>query len=96
MSNSFGDIPYSKEELVAELCSSFLAGISGLNLNIRNSAAYIAGWAKALRDNEKWVMWAAARAEKAADYILGSAEAATSEEETEVPAVETADQQVPF
>ena len=72
MSNSFGDIPYSKEELVAELCSSFLAGIAHLDLDIRNSAAYIKGWASALRDNQKWVMWAAARAEKAADYILGN------------------------
>ena len=53
MSNSYGDIPYSKEELVAELCSSFLAGITGLDLDVRNSAAYIHGWAKTLRDNEK-------------------------------------------
>ena len=71
MSNTFGDIPYSKEELVAELCSSFLAGIANLDLDIRNSAAYIKGWTSALRDNQKWIMWAAARAEKAADHILG-------------------------
>lgn len=70
-SNSFGDEPYSKEELVAELGSSFLAEIAHLELNIRNSAAYIAGWASKLRDNQKWILWAAARAEKSADYILG-------------------------
>jgi antirestriction protein ArdC len=103
MSNSFGDIPYSKEELVAELCSSFLAGISHLDLDIRNSAAYIKGWASALRDNQKWVMWAAARAEKAADHILGNASSyAVSEEKTtaevvsEVPVLEPVLEDLPF
>lgn len=95
MSNNFGDIPYSKEELVAELCSSFLAGIANLEMDIRNSAAYIRGWASALRDNQKWIMWAAARAEKAANYILGiessfagSEEKTTSEVICEVPVPE--------
>jgi len=91
MSNSFGDIPYSKEELVAELCSSFLAGIAHLDMDIRNSAAYIRGWSSALRDNQKWITWAAARAEKAADHILGidsSPEAKEEERSTEeVPAL---------
>jgi len=82
MSNSYGDIPYSKEELVAELCSSFLSGIAHLDLDIRNSAAYIKGWASALRDNQKWIMWAAARAEKAADHILGNVPAIPAEEKT--------------
>jgi antirestriction protein ArdC len=71
ISNRFGDEAYSKEELVAELCSSYLAEIAHLELNIRNSAAYISGWASKLRDNQKWILWAASRADKAADYILG-------------------------
>jgi len=71
ISNRFGDEPYSKEELVAELGASYLAEIAHLELNIRNSAAYISGWASKLRDNQKWILWAASRAEKAADYILG-------------------------
>ena len=103
MSNSFGDIPYSKEELVAELCSSFLAGIAHLDLDIRNSAAYIKGWASALRDNQKWIMWAAARAEKAADYILGTSTSSPIAEEKasavvidEVPAAEPVYQDLPF
>ena len=33
--------------------------------------AYISGWASKLRDNQKWILWAASRAEKAADHILG-------------------------
>jgi antirestriction protein ArdC len=83
ISNRFGDEPYSKEELVAELGASYLAEIAHLELNIRNSAAYISGWASKLRDNQKWILWAASRAEKAADYILGI----TSEEH--VPADST-------
>jgi len=103
MSNSFGDIPYSKEELVAELGSSFLAGIAHLDLDIRNSAAYIRGWASALRDNQKWVIWAAARAEKAADHILGidssysaSEEKTTTELTSEVPVLEPVLEDSPF
>jgi antirestriction protein ArdC len=103
MSNSYGDIPYSKEELVAELCSSFLAGIAHLDLDIRNSAAYIKGWASALRDNQKWIMWAAAKAEKAADHILGnvsslvlSEEKTTSEVISEVPVLEPVTDDLPF
>ena len=82
MSNIYGDIPYSKEELVAELCSAFLAGIANLDMDIRNSAAYIRGWSSVLRDNQKWIMWAAARAEKAADHILGIVTTYESSEET--------------
>ena len=80
MSNSFGEIQYSKEELVAELGSAFLGGIANLDPDIRNSAAYIRGWASALRDNQKWIMWAAARAEKAANYILGTEQKIVDEE----------------
>jgi len=71
MNNRFGDVPYSKEELVAELGASFLAGVANLEMDIRNSAAYIRGWSSALRDNQKWITLAASRAEKAADHILG-------------------------
>ena len=102
MSNSYGDIPYSKEELVAELCSSFLSGIAHLDLDIRNSAAYIKGWASALRDNQKWIMWAAARAEKAADHILGNVTAFPAEEKityevtSDVPVLEPVLEDSPF
>ena len=103
MSNSYGDIPYSKEELIAELGSAFLSGIAHLDMDIRNSAAYIKGWASALRDNQKWIMWAAARAEKSADYILGiessysaSGEKTTAEVTIEVPILEPVLEDSPF
>jgi len=42
-------------------------------------------WSETLRDNEKWIIWAASRAEKAADYILGKIQAADEEDQTQVP-----------
>lgn len=51
----------------AYLCAE--AGISPAV--IENQAAYIAGWLKKLRDDQKLVVHAAAKAQKAADFILG-------------------------
>ena len=71
---AFGDPVYSREELVAEFTAAFLAGQVGtLGATVENSAAYIAGWRKALTDDPKAVVWAAGRAQKAADLILGVA-----------------------
>ena len=93
-SNKFGDELYSKEELVAELCSSFLADRAGLTNRQRNSNAYIRNWAESLRENQKWIMWAASRAEKAAEYILGTEQVILDEEEVQVP--ELAEEVAPF
>jgi antirestriction protein ArdC len=68
----FGSEDYSKEELVAEMTSSFLSGFCGIERDtIPNSVAYIQSWLKALRNDVKMVVLAAAAAQKAADYILG-------------------------
>jgi antirestriction protein ArdC len=51
--------------------ASFLCGHCGIeNAVVANSAAYIAGWLKKLRDDKRLVIHAAA-AQKAADFILG-------------------------
>ncbi len=71
-------------------------------MDIRNSSAYIKGWASVLRDNQKWIMWAAARAEKSADYILGivpvihGEEKTTSEVTSKVPVLEPVLEDSPF
>ena len=71
----FGSTNYSKEELVAEMAAAFLCGKTGIeNQTIDNSAAYINGWLKKLRNDEKLVIFAAAQAQKAVDYILGGKE----------------------
>ncbi len=51
--------------------AAFLCGFVGIeNITLNNSAAYIQGWLKALKDDKKLVIMAAAQAQKAADYIL--------------------------
>jgi antirestriction protein ArdC len=68
----FGDHNYSREELVAEMGAAFLAGYCGIgNRTIDNSAAYLANWLKALKNDSRMVLVAASQAQKAADLILG-------------------------
>jgi len=68
----FGSETYSKEELVAEMTAAYLCGHHGIEMEtIGNSAAYIKSWLKALKNDVKMVVLAAAQAQKAADYILG-------------------------
>jgi antirestriction protein ArdC len=67
----FGSHEYSKEELVAEMSACFLCGHAGIeNTIIENSAAYIAGWLKALKNDKTLLIHAASQAQKASDYIL--------------------------
>jgi antirestriction protein ArdC len=67
----FGSHDYSKEELVAECCSSFVCGHAGIESSIiENSAAYIKGWLKALKNDKTLLVQAAGQAQKASDYIL--------------------------
>lgn len=67
----FGTQTYSKEELVAEMGAAFLCGAVKIDQAIiNNSAAYVAGWLKQLRSDNKLVIKAASAAQSAADYIL--------------------------
>lgn len=69
---AFGSEVYSKEELVAEMGAAMLCGVTGIeNTTIDNSASYIAGWLRKLKNDSKLVVLAAAQAQKAADYIQG-------------------------
>ncbi len=73
----FGSADYSREELVAEMTAAFLCGRCGIApATIENSAAYLAGWIRALKADSKAAVLAAAQAQKAADYILGKTAAA--------------------
>ena len=68
----FGSQTYSAEELVAEMGSAYLCAEAGIsNAVIENQAAYVAGWLSKLRDDRKLLVYAAAQAQKAADFILG-------------------------
>lgn len=76
----FGDENYSREELTAEIGSAMACAMLGVSADLGNSAAYVAGWSKALKDDPKAVILAAGRAQKAVDLLLGLG-AETSEEE---------------
>lgn len=70
---AFGSPTYSREELVAEMGAAFLCGHTGIqNATIDNSAAYVAGWLKRLREDKKLVVQAAGQAQRAVDFILGT------------------------
>lgn len=65
---------YSREELVAEMGAAFLCATAGISdPTINNSAAYIRGWLKYLKSDPKALLVAGAQAQKAADFVLGSA-----------------------
>lgn len=71
--NTFGSESYSKEELIAEMGSAMLCGVTGIApAIIENSAAYLRYWIAALKGDSKLVVAAASAAQKAADYIRGS------------------------
>jgi antirestriction protein ArdC len=71
--NSFGSEEYSKEELIAEMGSAFLCGQAGIaERTLSNSAAYLQNWLEALKNDRKLIVQAAAQAQKAADFILGT------------------------
>jgi len=72
---AFGSESYSKEELVAEIGAATLCNISGIETesSFRNSAAYVQGWLKALKDDKKFIISASAKADKAVNLILGIA-----------------------
>jgi antirestriction protein ArdC len=68
----FGSPDYSKEELVAEMCSAFLCAAAGISPpTIEQSAAYIDGWRQKLKDDKRLVVQAAGQGQRAADHVRG-------------------------
>jgi antirestriction protein ArdC len=68
----FGTPDYSREELVAEMGAAMILGVLGIEQPVlKNSAAYLAGWLKALENNTNWLIEASQQAQKAVDYIGG-------------------------
>lgn len=70
----FGDTKYTKEELVAEMGSTYLCSYSGIApQSIDATAEYINGWLNVLKpDDGRFIVFAASRAQKAVDYILNN------------------------
>jgi len=70
--NPYGSEAYSREELTAEMGAGFLNNYSGILSEdlIDDSASYIDGWLKVLKNDKKLILEAAGKAQKAVDYIL--------------------------
>lgn len=73
---AFGTEIYSKEELVAEIGSASIMNLLGIETTktFRNSAAYIQSWIKVLKNDNKFIVSAASKAEKAVNFIIGNKE----------------------
>lgn len=72
---AFGSENYSKEELVTEIGSATLMSIAGIETakTFRNSTTYIQNWLQVLRNDNKFIVSASSKAEKAVNYILAEA-----------------------
>lgn len=67
----FRSAAYAAEELVAELSSAILGAELGLPVShLDNHASYIASWLKLLKNDDRAILTAAARAEEAASLLL--------------------------
>ncbi|MBQ6480472.1 MAG: hypothetical protein IJI45_05090 [Anaerolineaceae bacterium] len=68
----FGSESYSKEELIAEIGSAALVSHCGLETpqSFHNSAAYVQNWLTVLKNDKRFIVSAAGKAEKAVNYIL--------------------------
>ena len=69
----FGSPDYSREELVAEMGASFLLNHFGIanTHTLKQNAAYVKSWIRALRNDVTLITVAANKAERAVQYILG-------------------------
>lgn len=71
---SFGSEDYSKEELIAEIGSAYLMNHIGIETSktFKNSASYIQSWLGVLKNDNRFIVSASSKAEKAMKYILGT------------------------
>lgn len=73
---AFGSKDYSKEELTAEIGSSFLMNYCGIENDntFKNHTGYIQSWISVLKNDNKFIVSAASKAEKATKYVLNGKE----------------------
>jgi antirestriction protein ArdC len=70
----FGSEGYAREELTAEMGAAFLCAHVGLDpsVTLTNSVGYIQSWLTRLRNDKQLVVKAAAKAQRAAEMIIGT------------------------
>lgn len=62
---------YAFEELVAEIGNCLICATLGLTPDFEQSGAYIAGWLKAMKEDNRAIFRAASEAQKALDFVQG-------------------------
>lgn len=72
LGNEFGTVEYAKEELIAELAASYVCHEAGIDMPELNeqSASYLAGWCRNLRQDPLLFVKSAGKAQRAAEWIL--------------------------
>lgn len=77
LGKEFGDDVYAKEELIAEISSTLICGelgLSGDDLLLENHEAYVQSWISELKEKPSILFSSIQSAQKAADYVLETAE----------------------
>jgi antirestriction protein ArdC len=78
INNRFGNPEYAFEELIAELGAAFLCASLNIHLEPRTDhAPYIANWLNALRNEKRFLISAASKAQQAVNYLYQTAEVAS-------------------
>jgi antirestriction protein ArdC len=68
--SAFGSEEYAKEELVAELGAAFVGAQFGLPVEHREDhASYLQSWLEKLKNDRRYLLSAASKAQKAVDFI---------------------------
>ncbi|MGB0893805.1 MAG: ArdC family protein [Parashewanella sp.] len=71
MTGRFGDEPYAKEELRAEIASLMIGDELQIGHDFGQHAAYVDAWIKVLQDDPKEILRASRDAEKIQSYVMG-------------------------
>lgn len=69
----FGSADYGKEELIAEIAAAAVLNETGIETSgtFRNSTAYIQNWRDAIKADNKLVVHASSKAQKAYEMLMG-------------------------
>lgn len=70
LDNKFGSKEYAFCELVAEINAAYLSAMLGFESRITNNVSYIDSWLSVMKNDKKFIIQAASKAQEAADFIL--------------------------
>lgn len=72
----FGDEVYAYEELIAEIGSSYMLGLCGIENTLANASGYLDGWLRKAKGDSSYILSASIQAQKAVNYLISQKEAA--------------------